>query len=64
MIQGLRCGLTVFGLVLVACGGGEVREENLERPHLLQLQFAWIEPGTFAMDTSGAQVQFLREWKM
>ena len=61
MIQGLRCGLTVFGLVLAACGSDEVCEKNLEWLHLLQLEFVWIEPDAFAMHTSGAQAQFLRE---
>ena len=61
MIQGLRYGLTIFRLVLAACGGDEMREENLEWLHLLQLEFVWIEPDAFAMHTSGAQAQFLRE---
>jgi len=53
-----------FGLVSAACGGDEVREENLERLRLLQLEFVWIEPGAFAMGTSGAQAQFLRQREM
>jgi formylglycine-generating enzyme required for sulfatase activity len=53
-----------FGLVSAACGGDEVREENLERLRLLQLEFVSIEPGAFAMGTSGAQAQYLRQREM
>ena len=53
-----------FGLVSAACGGDEVCEENLERLRLLQLEFVSIEPGVFAMGTSGAQAQYLRQREM
>ena len=64
MIQGLPCGHMAFGLVSAACGGDEVWEENLERLRSLQLEFVWIESGVFAMGTSGAQAQYLRQREM
>ena len=49
-------------LALLACTGGEeaARRDKLERLRALGLEFTWVEPGVFAMGTSGAQEALLR----
>ena len=64
MIQGLRCCLVTSWLVPVPCVGDEVREESIERQQLLPLELVSIEPGIFAIDTSGSRAQLLREREM
>ena len=61
MIQGLRCCLVTSWLVPVPCVGDEVREESIERQQLLPLELVSIEPGIFAIDTSGSRAQLLRD---